>query len=419
MSVQVKTFGCKVNYHDSLLIRQQLKGLSSSQGRDIYILNSCAVTAQAGRDIRKQADRIKRLYPDSLIALTGCGAQVETDLYEKNKSVDLIVGNSDKWNLGNILKDFRPGKSPRVFKSNIFKTNPVNSPLSPVDQDRTRAFLKIQDGCNSFCSFCVIPFARGKSLSRSMKSLTEAVLQLEDRGVVEAVLTGVHIGDYKDGDKGLEDLLMALLKNTGIPRIRLTSLEPVEITERLLDCYTDDRLCPHFHISLQSASSSVLKAMKRSYGRKETQTAFERIKKALPKAFVGMDVIVGFPAESRENFEESYNLLKDHSWTDIHVFPYSPRSQTYAFKKYGSLPQKEIVRRAGQLRHLAQARFKSRLREQKGSRKKALLFNKNNRRGLSRDYWKIELPLSSLSGEREVFIEEVDEQKDCLKASFL
>ena len=190
------------------------------------------------------------------------------------------------------------------------------------------------------------------------------------------VLTGVHIGDYKDENKNLDDLIPYLLEKTNIPRIRLTSLEPIEITDKLLSCYTDQRMCPHFHISLQSTSSSVLKSMKRNYSRKEVKTAFRKIAQTVPEAFVGMDIIAGFPSESQKDFEESYELLKDQPWTNMHVFPYSPRKGTYSAFKYSPLPQEEVTKRAYLLRHLSDARFNSHIKKQTGTRKKTLLFKK-------------------------------------------
>ena len=416
--IHIKTFGCKLNHYDSLLMEKQIQNSRLNQEKSIFILNSCAVTAKAGRDIRKEAQKIKSSHPDSLVVLTGCGAQVETELYEQTKSIDLIIGNSDKKNLTDILKNHSPQEEKKLFKSNIFKSSSVYSGFVFPGQGRTRAFLKIQDGCDSFCTFCIIPFARGKSKSLPKEFLVKAIKQLEEKKVKEVVLTGVHIGDYKDGDKGLEDLLAYLLKKTQIPRIRLTSLEPIEITDKLLDCWKNERLCPHFHISLQSASTPVLKSMKRTYSQKEVERAFQKIACKIPHAFVGMDLIAGFPSESRNNFKESYELLKDHSWTNIHVFPYSPRKGTYAYK-YESLPQKEVTHRANLLRTLSETRFNSQIKKQIGTHKKTLLFKKDNRQSLSRDYWKIKVPPSSRKGEHEVLIEGVDEKTNRLKGAWL
>lgn len=412
--IEIKTFGCKLNHYDSLLMQKHLKGLSSS--KDIFVLNSCAVTAQAGKEIRRTAKKIKHSKPESVVVLAGCGAQVETDLYKQSPAIDLVVGNSDRAQLKNILKDFLSEKEnkQKVFKSNIFHQSEVYSDFISSHPDRTRAFLKIQDGCDSFCTFCIIPFARGKSRSLPLSFLVESVRKLSDQNIKEVVLTGVHIGDYQDGESSLEDLVAQLLKDTCIPRIRLTSLEPIEISPRLLDLFEDDRMCLHFHISLQSANSKVLKSMKRKYSAKEVELSFERIAKKFPQAFVGMDVIAGFPTESLQDFEESYQLLKNHSWTNMHVFPYSQRKGTYSAFKYKPLDQKEVSKRASLLRELSSFRFDECLKAQVGCHKKALLFKKDNTKALSRDYWKIKLPSSNFEGEKEVIINDISQEKGLL-----
>lgn len=415
--IQIKTFGCKLNYYDSLVIEKQLKDLPPS--KNIIVLNSCAVTAQAGKDIRKEATKIKSSQPDSLIVLTGCGAQVETQLYEKTKSIDLIVGNSDRKNIKQIVTNFLLDKTKRVFTSNIFKTSEVYSDFVSSDPKRTRAFLKIQDGCDSFCTFCIIPFARGKSKSIPAEFLIKSIQKLEEEGTQEVVLTGVHIGDYEDNKKKLDDLLMLLLEQTSIPRIRLSSLEPIEITDKLMDCYKNERVCPHFHISLQSTNSSILKSMKRNYNQKNVIEVFQKINHILPEAFIGLDVIVGFPSESKKDFEDSCRLLMDHPWTNIHVFPYSPRTGTYAEKKYQPLPQKEVNQRADTLRKISQTRYNSHIQKQKGTRKKVLLFKTNNEHGISRDYWKIKLPPSLRKGEHEVLIHGTNQNSGWLMGDWL
>ena len=416
--MEIKTFGCKLNHYDSLLMTKQMSGLKTD--KNIFILNSCAVTAQAGREIRKTAEKIKNSNSNSFVVIAGCGAQVETELYENSSFVDLVVGNSDKHNLKKIIESSLSQKNKdKAVKSNIFKTKKIYSDFVSPSPDRTRAFLKIQDGCDSFCTFCIIPFARGKSLSLPADFLRDSIKKLEDQDIKEVVLTGVHIGDYRHEEKNLEDLIEYLLKTTHIPRIRLTSLEPVEITDRLLSLYQDDRMCSHFHISLQSANSKVLNSMKRKYSQKEVERAFEKIEKFIPKAFVGMDIIAGFPTESKQDFEESYRLLSHHSWTNMHVFPYSARSGAYSALKYQELDQKETVRRAQAFRHLSEERFQKNRKKQLGSYKQVLLFKKNNKKGLSRDYWKIKLPSSHFKGERKVFISGLDSKGSGLKAEFL
>ena len=494
--LEIKTFGCKLNRYDSALLGERLKAdeglcesspqmgsesgpinqrardsksprgegakasLEAGAGRQtegeseslnrragqsgpaksVFIFNTCAVTAEAGRDIRREAARLKKKNPGAFLVVTGCGAQVETELYAKNPWVDLVVGNSHKKDLPSILKDKlaakeeRPFAAPadqgslgaaslprsheKVYKSSIFKSSGIYSGLISPEENRTRAFLKIQDGCDSFCSFCVIPFARGKSRSLPISRILEAARKLTGEGAEEIVLTGVHIGDYSDGEKGLEDLVRSLLRETAVPRLRLSSLEPPDLTDRLLECYGDERLCPHFHLSVQSASSSVLRSMKRKYGRKDVERAFSRIAKGFPKAFVGLDLIAGFPSESEEDFQETYQVLKERPWTKIHVFPYSPREGTYSARKAG-FGRKEILRRAGQIRSLSGFRYESERNRQTGTLKKALLFKGDSRKGLSRDYWRVSLPPSSRKGEQRVLIQGPDPKSDFLRGAFL
>ena len=416
--MEIKTFGCKLNHYDSLLMKKQISALKTD--KNVFILNSCAVTAQAGKEIRKTAEKIKHSNKNSFVVITGCGAQVETELYKNNSFVDLVIGNSDRHNLKKIIQSSLSQKTQdKAFTSNIFNQKKIYSDFVSPSPDRTRAFLKIQDGCDSFCTFCIIPFARGKSLSLSPDFLRESIKKLEDQGIKEVVLTGVHIGDYNSDGKNLEDLVEYLLKMTQIPRIRLTSLEPIEITDRLLSFYRDERMCSHFHISLQSTNSKVLSSMKRKYSQKEVEQAFEKIVKTLPRAFVGMDIIVGFPTESKQDFEESCRLLRDHSWTNMHVFPYSSRKGTYSALKYQELDQKEVANRAQTLRHLSEERFYEKRQQQVGAYKQALLFRKDNSKALSRDYWKIKLPASNFKGEKKVFISGLDSTEDSLKAQFL
>ena len=415
----VQTFGCKVNHHDSSLIKQKLieKGFKgSSESNRIVVLNTCAVTQKAGKEALQAARKIKRKYPDSQVIVTGCGAQADTDIYEKSEYVDLVIGNSHKEKLPDILKNFLKSDavnhSQKVFKSNIFKTSSFYSGPLSLESDRTRVFLKIQDGCDSFCTFCIIPFARGKSRSLKINDIVQKANQLmEQEDIKEIVLTGVHIGDYQDEKKDLGDLVQALLAKTKLERIRLSSLEPVEITEKLLNCYQEERVCPHFHLSIQSASSLVLQSMKRKYGRKEVEESFHTIANKVPGAFVGIDLIAGFPSETQMHFEETYEVLNGSPWTKIHVFPYSPRPGTFAIRQKG-LPRNEILKRADFFRRLSDSRYQQEMQKQVGTRKKVLLFKTNHQKGLSRDYWNVHLPKTptTLSGEVSVFIKGTDEK---------
>ena len=443
MSVHIQTFGCKVNFHDSSLMkqrlleknfktsligRQSLKSFSGSlEEGQVFIINTCAVTREAGKEALRAAEKIKRENSKNLVVVTGCGAQADTEIYEQNGSVDLVIGNSHRGNLPDILNDFLQFHSTnktsekknfqKVFKSNIFKTSDILSGSLLPEPDRTRVFLKIQDGCDSFCTFCIIPFGRGKSRSLKISNIVQQTRELvENQQIKEIVFTGVHIGDYQDENKDLGDLIAALLSQTRLKRIRLSSLEPVELTEKLLDCYQEERVCPHFHLSIQSASSPVLKDMKRKYGRKEVEKAFRVIANRVPKAFVGMDLIAGFPSESQESFEETYEVLKNTPWTRIHVFPYSPRPGTFSARKSG-LERAEILKRAAFFRRLSASRYKQEMKKQIGTKKNVLLFKKNRQKGLSRDYWNVHIPEISQPEEVSVIINGVRDQ--ALLGSFI
>ncbi|MBC7371231.1 MAG: MiaB/RimO family radical SAM methylthiotransferase, partial [Bdellovibrionaceae bacterium] len=314
---------------------------------------------------------------------------------------DLVVANSHKGQLPDLLNKYFKGElSEKVFKSNIFRKEDLEMG-GGVEKSHTRTFLKIQDGCNSFCSYCVIPFARGKSRSIPIADLVARVNDLYAEGVREAVLTGVHIGDYEDTVLGqkkvIEDLLEALVAKTKMPRFRLSSLEPVEVSDRMLDVYQDDKMCPHFHMSIQSANTDVLSNMKRNYAQSDVIHALNNISKRVKSAFVGMDVIVGFPTETHEQFEDTYLTLAELPWTKIHVFPYSERPGTKAAAFAETVPLQERQRRSARMRELSLHRFESVAREQIGLQKKTLVL-KNSAKGgqfssqsLSRDYWPVHI----------------------------
>lgn len=418
---QIQTFGCKVNTYDSGLLEKRFAqhGWKADQDQtNIFVLNTCAVTEAATKEAMKQARRIKAKNPFSLVVVTGCAAQVDTEKFEDLPGVDLVVANSHKGQLEGLVEDFYKGKlkGKKSFKSNIFKKEDLEAG-GGLDSSHSRAFLKIQDGCNSFCTFCVIPFARGKSRSIPISELVHRVNTLYGQGFREVVITGVHIGDYEDQEKGLEDLVENLLAKTQMPRFRISSLEPIELSDRLLRLYQeDDRLCPHFHLSIQSLNSKVLKDMKRKYGKFEVLDAFERIRKSLPQAYVGMDVIVGFPGESDEDFQESFKALKNSSWSRVHVFSYSKRPGTYAARLKDQVPLEKIKERARLLRQLSQERVYELASQHLGEMKLGLSLNSSKEKSLkflTRDYLTVEVPLEAsdslrtLDGESRLRIKEV------------
>ena len=395
----LKTFGCKVNTYDSGLLQQRLAAKGFEQSADqpqVFILNTCAVTAEATKEAVREIRRLKSKNPLATVVVTGCGAQVDKASFEPLPGADLIVANSHKGDLENLIaRKLRGELTERVFHSNIFRKDDLEAG-GGVELEHTRSFLKIQDGCNSFCSYCVIPFARGKSRSIAIPALVERVNEIYAQGAREVVLTGVHIGDYEDTDtmgntQSLEDLIEAVLNFTKVPRFRLTSLEPVEVTDRLLDLYRDDRLCPHFHMSIQSATSRVLTEMRRKYSAEDVERSLSDIASRVPGAFVGMDVIVGFPGETEAEFQETYDRLARSPWTRLHVFPYSERPGTKAAGRTDAFHRSVIMKRADRLRELSYQRFAEKALVEVGTTKKVMILRKPSKgaQGLSRDYWPV------------------------------
>lgn len=403
----VHTFGCKVNTYDGGLIQKNMatNGFKLGIGRlgldnldkaktQIHILNTCSVTAEATKEAVKTIRKIKAQQPFSTIVVTGCAAQVDTGAFENLPGADLVIANSHKGLLPDLLKKhFRGELQQKTFKSNIFKKEELEAD-GGEEASHTRTFLKIQDGCNSFCSFCIIPYARGKSRSISIAHIVEKVNQVVAEGKKEVVLTGVHIGDYEDNGKNMDDLVEAVLAKTTISRIRLSSLEPIEISDRLLAMYENPRLCAHFHMSIQSADTETLHQMKRKYSENEVEAMLHKISN-VKDVFVGMDVIAGFPSETEEQFENTYKRLSETPWTRLHVFPYSERSGTRA-AIMDQVPHHVRKERAARLRELSLHRFQAEALKQVGNIHQTLILNKASRKaeGLTRNYWPVRLGLT-------------------------
>ena len=408
--VVVHTFGCKVNTYDAGLIQKNLSQngfspvLSSISKLDktknqIHVLNTCAVTAEATKEAVRAIRKIKSQQPFSTIVVTGCAAQVDTGAFENLAGADLVIANSHKGLLPDLLKKHFNGElTEKVFKSNIFKKEDLEA-HGGEELSHTRSFLKIQDGCNSFCSFCIIPYARGKSRSIPIHDIVEKIKSLEANRIQEVVLTGVHIGDYEDTSYigktlGLDDLIENVLEKTSISRIRLSSLEPIEISDRLLKLFDNNRLCAHFHMSIQSADTDVLSQMKRKYSETQVRDMLHKISN-VKNVFVGMDVIAGFPTESESQFENTYKVLSETPWTRLHVFPYSERTGTKAatFDQIHFHVRKE---RAARLRELSLHRYQSEALKQVGQTLETLILNKASRKnqGLARNYWPVRINAS-------------------------
>jgi threonylcarbamoyladenosine tRNA methylthiotransferase MtaB len=376
----IRTLGCKANLTDSQAIARELElrgwgEAAEGEAPGLCIVNSCTVTDEADRQSRKLASRLSRLNPDARVVVTGCSAEVDPERLAGTSGIHYVVGNRDKPRL--VERVLEALERPRPERGEILgvargydeiaSRHPMDrewpEPAGEAEFATTRAFLKIQEGCNAFCTYCIIPYGRGPSRSLRPIEVVSAVREACARGVRELVITGTNIGDYgTDLGEGpmLEELLGLVLAETPLERLRLSSLDPTEITPGILSLMErEPRLCPHFHVSLQSASSRVLRLMKRKYGERESRECLERIAGIARAPFVGMDVIAGFPGETEEEFESSFRLLESLPWSRLHVFPYSEREGTPATRLPGAVPPHVRSERARRLRELSLSRIRA------------------------------------------------------------
>ena len=353
----ITTLGCKVNQFEGSSLAEQLATsgycqVPFSEESDIYIVNSCTVTTRSDRDSRRLIRRAHRKNPNALIIVTGCYAQVSPKEVRALPEVHLVIGNADKHDFLTLLDQNRS----RVTS---YKDAP-KSPVLPLTSysDQTRAFLQIQNGCDSGCSYCIVPTARGNSRSVPYSQIIKTAQSLCDAGHHELVLTGIHIGAYGldlASPKNLYDLVTQLLSDCNVERIRLGSLEPTELSDQLIELIAShDRLCNHLHIPLQSGSDTILASMNRHYTRSFYAERIMRASAAMPNAFIAADLIVGYPGESDADFQDSIDLLEGLPISDLHIFPYSRRPGTKADQQPGHLPPAVISERASYAQALGQ-----------------------------------------------------------------
>jgi len=338
-SVAFYTLGCKVNFYDTEAMWQLFKNAGYEQvdfeekTADVYIINTCTVTNTGDKKSRQIIRRAVRRNPDAVIAVTGCYAQTSPAEILAIPGVDLVVGTQDREKLLDFVGQIQADRTPVNAVRNIMKTREFEELDVPDFADRTRAFLKIQEGCNNFCTFCIIPWSRGLSRSRDPKSVIAQAEQLVKAGYKEIVLTGIHTGGYGDDMENfdLADLIMELDKVEGLERIRISSIEASQIDEKMIDVLNrSSKMCRHLHIPLQAGENSVLKRMRRKYTTEEFAAKIKRLHEALPGVAITTDVIVGFPGETDEMFEEGYRFMQDIAFSEMHVFPYSKRTGTPA-----------------------------------------------------------------------------------------
>ena len=304
---------------------------------DVYIINTCTVTNMSDRKSRQIIRRAKQINPNSILVATGCYAQTAKEELEKITDIDLIVGNTEKKDIVKIVEEYRDNKNrERVKMSDINKQKEFVDFGSVTYTEKTRAVIKVQDGCNNFCSYCIIPYAKGRVRSRKLESVVKEITEIAAKGIKEVVITGIHVASYGidfDNNTRLIDLLEAIQKIDGIERIRLGSLEPNIITEEFVNRLKKvTKMCDHFHLSLQSGCDETLKRMNRKYTAETFEKEVNLLRKTFPDVALTTDVIVGFPGETEEEFNETYKYLSKIRFTKLHVFKYSPRKETVAAK---------------------------------------------------------------------------------------
>lgn len=338
-TVAFHTLGCKVNHYETEAIWQLFKEAGYERKdyeskADVYVINTCTVTNTGDKKSRQVIRRAIRHNPDGVICVTGCYAQTSPAEIMAIPGVDIVVGTQDRHKLLGYIEEYRRERQPINGVGNIMKARVFEELDVPAFTDRTRASLKIQEGCNNFCTFCIIPWARGLLRSRDPEEVINQAQQLVDAGYKEIVLTGIHTGGYGEDlkDYNFAKLLKELDERVaGLKRIRISSIEASQITDEVIEVLDQsDKIVRHLHIPLQSGSNTVLKRMRRKYTMEFFAERLTKLKKALPGLAVTSDVIVGFPGETEEEFMETYNFIKDHQFSELHVFPYSKRTGTPA-----------------------------------------------------------------------------------------
>ena len=341
MKVAFYTLGCKVNQYETngmiqAFLEKGYEIVDFSEKADIYVINTCTVTSISDKKSRQMIRRTKQLNPDALVVAVGCYAQVAKDKLEEIKDIDLILGIGEKTEIVRYVEEALQNKEPQEHISDVMHQKEFVDFGSVNYTDKNRVAIKVQDGCNQFCTYCIIPYARGRIRSRKIENVKKEVEDLAKKGIKEIVITGIHVASYgKDLNEnvGLIDLLEEINKIDGIERIRLSSLEPTLITEEFVERLSKlNKICDHFHLSLQSGCDATLKRMNRHYTTSDFKKATDLLRKTYPNVALTTDVIVGFPGETDEEFNITYKFLQDINFYKMHVFKYSQRHGTKAEK---------------------------------------------------------------------------------------
>ena len=387
--IAFKTLGCKLNFTETEQIAKKFsfnryKRVNPNEIADIYVFNTCSVTENADKKFKNLVSKVNKLNANAFIAVIGCYAQLKTTEISKISGVDLVLGAAEKFNLDLFIDKRNKEKISKTYSCSIDSFKNFNSSFSDTNSSRTRSFLKIQDGCDYKCTYCTIPLARGQSRSDSIENVVKNVKKIVSKGIKEIVLTGINLGDFgnlhgklKDKKGGLIDLLNELENIVDVERYRISSIEPNLLSNDIIKFMSQSRkFLPHFHIPLQSGSNTILRDMKRRYNSSFYFNLVSKIKKIIPNASIGVDVIVGFPTETYDKFLDTYNFLNNLDVSYFHVFKYSDRENTLSFKIIDKVPEKDKIIRSQVLRDL--------------SLKKKSNFYKNNINKLHNILWESE-----------------------------
>ena len=410
------TLGCKLNFSETSTISRQLTDLGFSkaefnEGADVFVINTCSVTENANRECRRIIRKAKKISPSSIVIVTGCYAQLKPEAISCIDGVDMVVGANEKFNIPSLLKKF----SSQTTEIHGCSINNLNYFSSYSLHDRTRSFLKIQDGCDYPCTYCTIPLARGKSRSDTISNIVKNAEEIAKNGIKEIVLTGVNIGDFKQEEMRFIDLIKQLDQVNGIERYRISSIEPNLITDEIIDFVKDSKkFMPHFHIPLQSGSDNVLKMMKRRYNTKLYFEKIKKIQKAIPNVCIGADVIVGFPGETDLEFNKTLNFIKDLNISYLHVFSYSERENTKAILLDNKVDKPKRAERSKMLRILS-SKLQRLFYKRFENTQQTVLFEKDNKDGFvygfTENYIKIKIPFDNnlVKNSTNVLLNEIDE----------
>ncbi|MBW7952207.1 MAG: tRNA (N(6)-L-threonylcarbamoyladenosine(37)-C(2))-methylthiotransferase MtaB [Chitinophagaceae bacterium] len=401
-SVAFHTLGCKLNYAETSTLSRMMESEGFEKRNfddvaDIYVINTCSVTDNADKECRQIVRRIHKKAPESIVVVTGCYAQLKPEEIAEITGVDIVLGAAEKFNIAQHISDYTKGDSTKICSCDTDDIEGFHSSFSA--NDRTRTFLKVQDGCDYNCTYCTIPMARGKSRSDSIANVVKNVEELASKGVKEIVLTGVNLGDFGKGNDGaglsiglnqreenFYQLIQTLDNVKSIERYRISSIEPNLLSDNIISFVANSKkFMPHFHIPLQSGSNEILKLMKRRYLRELYIEKVELIKKLIPHCCIGVDVIVGFPGETEEHFNETLKFLHSLDISYLHVFTYSERSNTEAVNITPVVPIQIRHQRNKTLRNLSFMKMQYFTKQHQGQTRKVLL-ESADKRGMTEGY---------------------------------